>query len=112
LKDDRIQLTHIIECIEWIERFASEGYEVFLRDRKTRNALLRDLQTLAESTQRLSRDLKKHYPDIPWASISGFRNVLVHDYLGLKYERIWRVIVDDLPALKTACLAMLAEAEK
>ena len=46
------------------------------------DAILRRLQTLAESTQRLSEDLQEKMPTIDWRSISGFRNILVHDYLG------------------------------
>ena len=56
MKSDRIYLDHILECIGWIERFTAEGRETFLQDRKTQSAVLRELQTLAESTERLSED--------------------------------------------------------
>ncbi|GBF52998.1 nucleotidyltransferase [Microcystis sp. 0824] len=46
------------------------------------DAIIRRLQTLAESTQRLSEELKANIPDVDWRNISGFRNILVHDYLG------------------------------
>ena len=46
------------------------------------DATLRNLQTLSEATQHLPQKLKSHYADIPWKSISGFRNFLVHNYLG------------------------------
>ena len=109
MKDDRIYIDHILECIEWITRYTAEGRDAFFSDRKTQSATLRELQTLAESTQRLSDELKKVYPEIPWESISGFRNVLVHDYLGIKPERIWEIIERDLPAFRAALEAIRIE---
>jgi uncharacterized protein with HEPN domain len=106
VKDDRIYIDHILECMEWIARYTAEGRDAFFSDRKTQSATLRELQTLAESTQRLSDELKKAHPEIPWESISGFRNVLVHDYLGIKPERIWEIIERDLPAFRAALEAM------
>ena len=73
------------------------------------DAVVRNLQTLAESTQRLSSDLKERHPEIDWYKISGFRNVLVHDYLGIDIERVWIVIESDLPQLKSAIEAMRRE---
>lgn len=109
MKDDRIYIDHILECMEWIARYTAEGRDAFFSDRKTQSATLRELQTLAESTQRLSDELKKAHPEIPWESISGFRNILVHDYLGIKPERIWEIIERDLPAFRAALEAMRIE---
>ena len=109
MKDDRIYIDHILECMEWIARYTAEGRDAFFSDRKTQSATLRELQTLAESTQRLSDELKKAHPKIPWESISGFRNVLVHDYLGIKPERIWEIIERDLPAFRAALEAIRIE---
>ena len=63
---------------------------------------IRNLQTLAESSQRLSEVAKDIQPGIDWRAISGFRNILVHDYLGIDIEAIWLVIETDLPLLKKA----------
>ena len=43
---------------------------------------MRNLQIMAESTQRLSDAIKEAHPEVDWYKISGFRNVLVHGYLG------------------------------
>ncbi len=64
---------------------------------------------MAESTQRLSLALKEKQPEDPWEDIAGFRNVLVHDYLGISLSRIWDVVQRDLPALRPAVEAMLHE---
>jgi uncharacterized protein with HEPN domain len=111
MKNDLDYLGHILECLEWIQRFAAEGREAFFRDRKTQAAVLRELQTLAESTQRLSNSLKNQHPEIPWSNIAGFRNVLVHDYLGINFERVWEIMERDLPHLQAAIKAMRREAD-
>ena len=56
------------------------------------DAVLRNLQILAESTQRLSDNLKSQHKEVDWRGISGFRNVLVHDYLGIDIEYVWQVV--------------------
>ena len=100
MKSDRVYLDHILECIGWIERFTAEGRDAFFKDRKTQSAVLRELQTLAESTERLSEEFKSRHPQIPWRNIAGFRNILVHDYLGIKLDRVWEIIDVDLRSLK------------
>lgn len=59
MKDDRLYLLHIKEALEWIEEFASAGEAEFFADRKTQDAVLRNLHTLSESTQQLSTELKE-----------------------------------------------------
>ena len=68
----------LLECMHWIERFTAGGRDAFFRDRKTQSAVLREPQTLAESTQRLSPAFKNEHLETPWQSVAGFRNVLVH----------------------------------
>ncbi len=109
MKEDLTYLEHIRECLDWIGRFTTGGREEFLSDRKTRSAVLRELQVMAESTQRLSDGLKEQHPEVSWQGIAGFRNVLVHDYLGIKAERVWQVIESDLPVLRAAVESMVNE---
>lgn len=114
MKDDRVHLDHILECVDWIGRFTADGRDAFFQDRKTQSAVLRELQTLAESTQRLSPAFKSEHPEIHWQSIAGFRNVLVHDYLGIKPKRVWEIIERDLPQLQASLVKAVSpqDAEK
>ena len=109
MRDDRVYLRHIHECLSALERYTAEGREVFFRDRKTQKAILRELQGVAESTQQLYASLKERRGEIPWVAIAGFRNVLVHDYLGLNLERVWSIVERDVPTLRLATEAMLHE---
>lgn len=111
MKDDRLYLLHIKEAIEWIEEFTIAGENEFFGDRKTQDAVLRNLHTLSESTQHLSNELKEQHPEIDWRTIAAFRNVVVHDYLGVDLDRIWDIVEDDLPTLKKRIGAILEEKE-
>jgi uncharacterized protein with HEPN domain len=100
VKDDRLYLIHVHESSARIEEYTAEGREAFFADTRTQDAVLRNLQTLAESTQRLSADLKAAHPEVDWRGISGLRNILVHDYLGINLARVWEIVERDLPVLK------------
>lgn len=109
MKSDIVHLQHILECINAIEEYTRAGKQFFLSDRKTQKATLRELQELAESTQRISSQLKEKCPDIPWFAIAGFRNILVHDYLGINISQIWDIITRDVPDLKSAVNILISQ---
>lgn len=109
MRDDNLYLIHIGECLSRIAQYTTEGEEAFFADQKTQDAVLRNLQTMAESTQRLSDELKLQHPDIDWKRIAGFRNVLVHDYLGINLVRVWGIIEDYLPQLRDRVSTILQE---
>lgn len=111
MKDDAVYIQHILQCIARIEAYTALGETAFQASLLQQDAVLRNLQTLAESTQRLSTARKEMIPDIPWELIAGFRNVLVHDYLGIDLEVIWRIIQEDIPPLKQAVATMSTDAE-
>jgi uncharacterized protein with HEPN domain len=97
MKDDLIYLEFIRECIAEIREYTGSGSSSFLSDRKTQLAVLRLLQVMAESTQRISPDLREAHPEISWKSIAGLRNVLVHAYMDTDPHRIWEIIEQDIP---------------
>jgi len=108
MKDDRLYLIHIRECIERTESYvAGKNRQEFFDSTLLQDAVIRNLQVMAESTQRLSDQIKDAQSGIDWFEIAGFRNVLVHGYLGIDVERVWNILEKDLPALKKAIKRML-----
>ncbi len=96
-------LEHIAECAALIRDYTSGGKSDFLSNVLLQDGVLRRLQTMAESTQRLSDELKASAPDVDWRALAGFRNVLVHDYLnGIDMERVWDAVANYLPGLEQA----------
>ena len=112
MKDDRVYLEHIRDCLARIAAYTIDGQARFLTESLIQDAVLRNLQTMAESIQRLSEERKASYASIDWRAIGGFRNVLVHNYLGLNMVRIWQIVETDLPPLRQAVDAMLAELDE
>lgn len=107
MKQDRVYVAHILEMIANIGELTGEGREAFMAAKHDRAAVLHYLQTMAESTQRLSDEIKAAYPEVDWKAISGFRNRLVHGYLNVNMAVVWSVIEDYLPGLQRAAEAML-----
>jgi len=83
VKDDRLYLLHIQECIVRIEAYTANGRDAFMGSTLVQDAVARNLQVLGESVRHLSDSIKASQPSIEWKEIAGFRNVLVHDYLNL-----------------------------
>src|SRR5678815_2426345 len=99
MTDDRLYLQHIIDSVERVRRYTAAGHAAFLADDMQQDAVVRNLQTLAESTQRLSESIKAQHPEVDWRLIARFRNVVVHQYLGLNIERVWSVVDQHLDPL-------------
>jgi uncharacterized protein with HEPN domain len=72
------------------------GFEDFLRDRKTRNAVERNLEIIGEAGRCVSQRTRESLPDIPWRSMIGLRNALAHEYGEIRYEILWTVVRDKL----------------
>lgn len=96
------------DCLERIHEYSNGERARFDASRLVQDAVIRNLQTLAESSQRLSDELKATEAQIPWRELAGFRNVIVHGYLGVDLGAVWLVVEKDLPALSDA-LARMAQ---
>lgn len=100
-KDWQAYAHHILDAIGKIRRIQQRGD--LTRDEVLYDATLRNLQTLAEATQRLPDAVKLASPGIPWQQISGFRNILVHNYLGdIDAATVLAVVNQHLPPLEAA----------
>ncbi|MBN1379607.1 MAG: DUF86 domain-containing protein [Gammaproteobacteria bacterium] len=100
---------HILDAIAKIRRIQARGD--LTQDEVLYDAALRNLQTLSEATRLLPEDKMAAYPDIPWREISGFRNILVHNYLGSIDPLTVAVVINThLKPLEDCICAMLADA--
>ena len=86
-RTDLTYLRDILDAIQAIQDFTQGyDYESFVSDRKTRDAVVRNLEVVGEAVKKLSRSIKARYPQVEWKSIAGLRDVLIHDYFGVNYE--------------------------
>jgi len=102
IKDDRLYLSHILDCIDRICEYTSGGRNDFMVNRKTQDAVMRNFEIIGEAVKQISEETLRKTPDIPWRRIAGFRDVLIHGYMGIDLEEVWNVIANDLDNLKEA----------
>ncbi len=107
MKSDRAYLQHKLDMIDRIEMATAAGKAAFFESVVHQDAVLRNLHTLTETTQRLSADLKLSHAEIDWAALAAFRNVVVHDYLGIDIELVWAVVTQDVPDLRIKVTKLL-----
>lgn len=109
MRETRLLLSDILECIECIESYTTDGREVFLQNRMIRDAVVRNLEVIGEATKHLPISLRDNYPNVSWRSIAGLRDVLIHDYVRVDAKEVWQVVEQSLPELKVNVTAILQD---
>jgi uncharacterized protein with HEPN domain len=71
----------------------------FLNDRKTQDAVVRNIEIMGEAVKHLSPRFRTNHPDIPWKRIAGMRDVMIHDYFGVNLNLVWKVAKEEMPRL-------------
>jgi len=90
-------LSDIKEAITRIKKYTAKlNYDMFLKDIKTQDAVIRNFEVIGEAVKSLPYDLKTQYSQIPWNKIAGIRDRLIHHYFGVNYEIVWTIIKEDL----------------
>ncbi len=94
-------LGDIVEAIRRIKAYMKGlKYESFLKDTKTQDAVICNLQIIGEATKNISGEFRKTYPEIPWHNMAGVRDKLVHHYFGVNYEIVWAICKEDLKGIE------------
>ncbi len=71
--------------------------------------VVRQMEIIGEAARAIPQDFKELHPEIPWRQIVAMRNIIAHIYFDINADRIWAVVVDDLPVLKTQVDAVLRD---
>ena len=64
--------------------------------------------TIGESTRWIPEPIKDAHREVPWRTLRGVRNVVVHEYFGVDPAILWETVRGDLPPLETDLEEMLA----
>ena len=93
------------------ERFADilaainrcEEYEQYLRSEElgamAYDAVLRNLGVIGEAVRALPPEVRAAMPDVPWASIAGLRNIVVHEYFRVNPDLVLDIVDNKLGPL-------------
>ena len=99
-RTDTELLYDIQEALRRIKAYTYEmTYKEFLRDTRTQDAVIRNLEIIGEATKKLSVELRNRHPDVPWKKMAGTKDRLIHDYIGVDIEIVWQIIIAELPDL-------------
>lgn len=99
---DLFRLEHIWECIGKIEEIVRlvGDIEVFRNRWIEQDALLRNFEIIGEASNHVSEIIKTKYPEVEWFKMKGMRNLISHEYFGVRIDTIWETAIKDIPLLK------------
>jgi uncharacterized protein with HEPN domain len=104
-------LTHIVEAIDRIHRYAGAVTELeFLEDEKTQDAVARNFEVLGEAAHNVEKfhtAFAQQHAEVPWALMYTMRNRVAHGYFKVDYDLVWKTIHADLPELRRQVAALL-----
>lgn len=94
-------LTDMLEAVSAIEEYiAGYTFDAFVRNRMLCDAVVRNVQVLGEAANRVPKDFRDQHQDIEWTRVIRTRHILVHDYFGIDYTIVWRIITVHLQPLR------------
>jgi len=106
---DQLYLRHVLDAIVKVEGYVAVGFDEFMAVSHWQDAVIRQLEIMGEAVKRLSLEITERRPDIPWRQIAGMRDVLIHNYMGVDLEAVWRVTQGDLPKVRKAVEELLGK---
>ena len=109
MKDDATYLLHVLDALAQLEVYAREGREHFMTDRRTQEAVIRNLEVAGEAVKNLSVELREAHAEVPWKSIAGTRDKLVHEYFGVNLLLLWDLLETEVTPLRRSIEGILTE---
>lgn len=106
---DALYLQHVLDAVGKVERYIAVGHAEFMAASHWQDAVIRQLEIIGEAVKRISPDTLGRRPDIPWRRVSGLRDFLIHEYMGVDLEAIWQVTQSNVPELRQAVEELLEQ---
>ena len=102
-RDDDVYVGHMLDLSRKVAaKIANVSRDKFDQDENLRLALAHLLQTIGEAARRVSQEFQKAHPEIPWSGIVGMRHKVVHDYMDVDEDVVWKTSVEEIPRLVAA----------
>jgi uncharacterized protein with HEPN domain len=98
-RDDAFLLDMPLAARRVLKYAQGSDFARFENDEVLQDAVMRRIQIIGEAARKISSEFKEAHPVIPWSEIIGMRNRLIHEYFRVIPEKVWEVIVKDIPSL-------------
>lgn len=102
-------LGELLEATDLVARYAAGlTFDDFAASVEKQDAIVRRLVVMGEAVKGLPESFRARYPEVPWRSVAGARDVLVHEYFRVDLELAWEMVENDLPELARKVRDILA----
>lgn len=104
---------HIEECADKIGQLVKrlETFEGFKRNWIEQDSMLRNFEIMGEAANHISNATKERFPEVEWYKIRGMRNLVAHEYFGVRLETIWETATVNVPVLHKRIQAIIEDME-
>ncbi len=107
-RDYKQQFDDILQAISFVRDYVKDmDYKAFEADRKTQDAVIRNLEIIGEAARILPDEVREKAAEIEWYKIIALRNILIHEYFGVNLKIVWDVVQNKLDALESSCRRLL-----
>ena len=109
---DQIYIKHVLDAIATIEGYISGiSVEEFYGNKLCQDGVTRELEIIGEAVKRLSSEYVASMSAVPWKDIAGMRDKLIHDYISVDLEAVWKTATEDLIVLKKSLMDAMKRSE-
>jgi uncharacterized protein with HEPN domain len=109
-RNESLYLADIQESCEKVLKYtAGMAYQDFIRDDLHFDAVVRNLEIIGEAVKNISDELRQKYPSVKRRKISGFRDIVAHNYFGVSDEIVWDIVENEIPTLTEQVKTILGE---
>ena len=97
----------ILACKNIIEYVSGLDFDTFREDKRTQDAIIRNLEILGEAVKNVSDKTKEQHPEVEWHEIARTRDKLIHSYFGVDLDIVWEISSYDIPRLERKITGIL-----